>query len=322
MPSFRQLLSCRVSQPMRATLLRCLIVLTALLVVPATTARAADSRPVAGLQIMTPPLALPGLQRARTLRVLLPADYATADRRYPVIYMHDGQNLFDAATAYAGEWGVDETLADLAKETGFAAIVVGIDHGGSRRINELSPWPHAEFGAGDGDRYLDDLVFRIKPFIDANYRTRVEAASTMIAGSSLGGLASLYAIHRRPEVFGKALVFSPSLWISEQAYMHVGNSRLPAEAKIYLYMGAAEDAEGKALADVQRLHELLSQALPSPDQATLSVTEGAGHNEAAWRAELPRALRWGFGLGAAAVQPAAARPATTSSSLPSVGSGI
>lgn len=268
-----------------------------LLLALATPVPAAESAPVAGLQILTPPLALSGLQRARTLRVLLPADYAASVRSYPVIYMHDGQNLFDAATAYAGEWGVDETLAELARDKGFAAIVVGIDHGGSRRISELSPWPNPNTGAGDGDRYLDDLVARIKPFIDANYRTRPEPASTMIAGSSLGGLASLYAIHRRPEVFGMALVFSPSLWISEQAFMHVGNSRLPAQARIYLYLGTAEDPEGKALADVERLHVLLRQRLPSAEQVTLSVVEGAGHSEPAWRAELPRALRWAFGLG-------------------------
>lgn len=281
---------------MQAWVTCCLTLLLTLLAVSAPAARAAGSQPLAGLQILTPPLALPGLQRARTLRVLLPADYSASTRRYPVIYMHDAQNLFDARTAYAGEWGVDEVLAELSAKHEFAAIVVGIDHGGTRRINELSPWPHADFGTGDGDRYLNDLVFHIKPFIDANYRTRSEPASTMIAGSSLGGLASLYAIHRRPEVFGKALVFSPSLWISEQAFMHVGNQRLPAQSRIYLYMGAAETAEGKALADVQRLYELLRRQLPNANQVTLSVVDGAGHNEPAWRAELPRALRWAFGL--------------------------
>ncbi|MGQ0802210.1 MAG: alpha/beta hydrolase [Pseudomarimonas sp.] len=280
---------------MRATIISCLILSATLVVVPVTAVPAAESEPVAGLQIMTPPLALPGLKRARTLRILLPADYQASDRRYPVIYMHDGQNLFDARTAYAGEWGVDETLAALTAESGFAAIVVGIDHGGPRRINELSPWPNADFGAGDGDLYLDDLVSRIKPFIDANYRTRIEPASTMMAGSSLGCLASLYAIHRRPEVFGKALVFSPSLWISEQVYMHVANVRLPAAARIYLYVGGAEDADGKALADL-RMHELLRRRLPSAEQVTFSMVDNAGHNEAAWRAELPRALRWAFAL--------------------------
>jgi predicted alpha/beta superfamily hydrolase len=291
---------------MHTVLLTCLTLLSSLLLMFPAPACAAERASVPGLRILTPPLHLPGLQRARTLRVLLPADYATSDRRYPVIYMHDGQNLFDAATAYAGEWGVDETLADLARQQGFAAIVVGIDHGGPRRINELSAWPNPDTGAGDGDLYLDDMVSRIKPFIDANYRTQTQPASTMIAGSSLGGLASLYAIHRRPDVFGKALVFSPSLWVSEQAFMHVGNTRLPASARIYLYMGAAEDSQGKALADVERLHDLLRQRLPAADQVTLSVVDGAGHNEPAWRAELPRALIWAFGLGEAA---AAAAPA-------------
>lgn len=282
---------------MHACLPSSLSVLLALLLVPVAPAGAAEAASVARLQVMTPPLALPGLQRARTLRVLLPAGYSASERRYPVIYMHDGQNLFEAATAYAGEWGVDETLAELAVKHGFAAIVVGIDHGGQRRINELSAWPHPDFGAGDGDRYLSDLAVRIKPFIDANYRTQPQPATTMIAGSSLGGLASLYAIHRRPDVFGRALVFSPSLWISEQTFMHASNSRLPPQVRIYLYLGAAEDPQGNALADVARLHTLLRGQLPTADQVTLSVVDGAGHNEPAWRAELPRALRWAFELG-------------------------
>ncbi len=281
---------------MRALLLTLLAVLVALPIVTGRVCARPQGTPATGLQIYTPPLDMPGLRRARTLRVLLPPDYGSEHRRYPVIYMHDGQNLFDAATSYAGEWGVDESLQALAKQHGFSAIVVGIDHGGPRRINELSPWPHTEFGAGDGDRYLADLVQRIKPFIDANYRTQPQAAATMIAGSSLGGLASLYAIHRRPDVFGRALVFSPSLWISEQAYMHAERSRLPRDARIYLYIGAAEDRDGTAVANVERLHALLQRRLPAASQVTLRIVDGADHNEAAWRAELPRALRWAFGL--------------------------
>lgn len=257
---------------------------------------AADKPSTAGksVTVFTPPLRLPGLQSARTLRLYLPPGYASdTARRYPVIYMHDGQNLFDDATAYAGEWGVDETLDALAHEAGFAAIVVGIDNGGERRIGELNAWPHPEHGSGDNDRYLDDLVRAIKPFVDANWRTRPQREHTAIVGSSLGGLASHYAIHRRPEVFSKAGVFSPSYWIAPQAFMHTANVTLPGDARIYLTMGGKEGDD--ALQDVQRMLGLL-RAQGMGERATLSVEPEFEHNEKAWRAEFPRAVRFLFGL--------------------------
>jgi predicted alpha/beta superfamily hydrolase len=273
----------------------------------ASGAQAEEKASTAGptVRVMTPPLLLPGLQRARTLRVYLPPDYATSDRRYPVIYLHDGQNVFDAATSYAGEWGVDETLDALARDDGFAAIAVAIDHGGERRINELSAWPHHELGAGDGDLYLDDLVYRIKPFIDANYRTQPQREATAIVGSSLGGLASHYAIHRHPEVFGKAAVFSPSYWVSAQVYIHTRNVELPDDAKVYLHMGGAEGEQ--ALADVTRMHEQMRAEGLDERQLTLHIADAAEHNEKAWREEFPRAVRWLFETDepAATIKPAA-----------------
>lgn len=261
-------------------------------------AAAADKPSTAGqtVTVFTPPLRLPGLQRARTLRLYLPPSYGTdTARRYPVIYMHDGQNLFDDATAYAGEWGVDESLDTLARETGFEAIVVGIDNGGERRIGELSAWPHPEHGAGDNDLYLSDLVRVIKPFVDANWRTQPQREHTAIAGSSLGGLASHYAIHRRPDVFSKAGVFSPSYWLSPQVYMHTGNVALPGDARIYLTMGGKEGEE--AVDDVERMLALL-RAAGLDERATLSLEPESEHNEKAWRAEFPRAVRFLFGLPA------------------------
>jgi len=253
------------------------------------------SAPAAGrLDIVVPMLQLPGFDRPATLRILLPPGHADGARRYPVIYLFDGQNLFDAATAYAGEWGVDETLDALREAHGFEAIVVGIDHGGARRINELSAWPNPDFGAGRFELVLSDLVGRIKPWVDANYRTDPARAATAIGGSSLGGLAALYAIHRCPEVFSRALVFSPSLWVSAQAFMHVGNVTLPADARLYLSMGTAESDQG--VADVERLRQLF-EARPQGAAARLSVVEGAAHNEQAWREELPKALVWLFALG-------------------------
>ena len=256
---------------------------------------AADTASTAGktVTVFTPPLRLPGLQRARTLRLYLPPDYAASvDRRYPVIYMHDGQNLFDDATAYAGEWGVDEALDALARE-GFSAIVVGIDNGGENRIRELSAWPNPESGAGDNDLYTDDLVRVIKPFVDANWRTRAGRADTAIIGSSLGGLASHYALHRRPDVFSKAGVFSPSYWIAPAVYAHTANVALPADARIYLTMGGREGEQ--ALEDVRRMHALLLER-GLDGRVALSVQPDGEHNEKTWRGEFPAAVRFLFGL--------------------------
>lgn len=256
---------------------------------------AADKPSTAGksITVFTPPLRLPGLQRPRTLRIYLPPSYASdAARRYPVIYLHDGQNLFDDATSFIGEWGVDESLGVLAQDTGFQAIAVGIDNGGEQRARELSPWPNADFGAGDNDRYLSDLVRVIKPFVDANFRTRPQREHTAIVGSSLGGLASHYAILRRPDVFSKAGVFSPSYWVSEQAYMQARNVALPGDARIYLTAGGKE---GDTAPDAQRMLEVLRERGIGA-RARLSVEPAFKHNEAAWRVEFPRAVRFLFAL--------------------------
>src|ERR1700750_628974 len=123
---------------------------------PATPPRASTAAP--GVHVLAP-LAMPGLGRDRTLRLYLPPSYASApDRRYPVIYMHDGQNLFDDATSYAGEWNVDETLDAFARTRGFEAIVVGIDNGGEERLHELSPWTNPKYGPAQGQLYMAFVV--------------------------------------------------------------------------------------------------------------------------------------------------------------------
>ena len=239
------------------------------------------------------PLPMPGLDRSRTLRVYLPPSYATSDRRYPVIYMHDGQNLFDAATSYAGEWGVDESMDALARTHGFEAIVVGIDNGGDKRMNELSAWPHAEFGAAEGAQYLAFVVEVVKPHIDQHYRTDPARHLTAIMGSSMGGLASHYAMHARPDVFALAGVLSPSYWAAPQLYDEAQAKLLPADARMYVYAGGKEGAQ---MTDgAKRMHAQLSASSPAHN-LTLHIEDAADHNEAAWRAEFPRVVTWLYGL--------------------------
>ena len=122
--------------------------------------------------------------------VYLPPNYDQSSKKYPVIYMHDGQNLFDNATSYIGEWEVDETLNELFNKTGKGFIVVGIENGGEERINEYTPWKNEKYGGGKGEIYIDFLVNTLKPYIDVTYRTKPQQKHTGLIGSSLGGLIS------------------------------------------------------------------------------------------------------------------------------------
>jgi len=256
-------------------------------------ARAAEA-PVSSAQpnvSVLGPLAMPGLARERLVRLYLPPSYATEPaRRYPVVYMHDGQNLFDAATAYAGEWGVDETLNELARSEGIEAIVVGIDNGGERRMNELSPYPHPRVGVAEGVQYLSFVVDVLKPLIDQRYRSLPGREHTAIMGSSMGGLISHIAIQRYPEVFSKAGLFSPSYWLAPALFEDAAARALAPDARLYLYVGGRE---GGMVADARRMHETLLRLNP-PQALTLHVAPEAEHNEPAWRAEFGRALRWLF----------------------------
>ena len=246
------------------------------------------------VQVLAERLAMPGLNRERGLRLYLPPSYAAApDRRYPVVYLHDAQNLFDDATAFAGEWGVDETLDALARSTGFEAIVVGIDHGDALRTQEMLPTPHPpRFPIAEGDAYVDFIVRTVKPWIDARYRTRSDAASTAIGGASIAAVISQHALLRHPGVFGKALLFSPAYWVAPSLYDAAARQPLPRSTRVVLYAGTQED-DGEMLPLTERMHALLAR---QDSTTTLHTAPGARHNEAAWRAAFEPALRWLFGL--------------------------
>lgn len=246
-----------------------------------------------GVQVLASPFTLPGLGRARTVRLYLPPGYAQqGDRRYPVVYMHDGQNLFDDATSYSGEWGVDETLDALAREGRLEAIVVGVDHGGEHRMTELNPFDHPRFGRGEGEAYIGFIAEVLKPWVDAHYRTLPGPAHTAVIGSSMGGLISDYAIRRHPGVFGRAGVLSPAYWTAPAFEDFARAHPLPAGARVAYTMGGGEGAG--MLADVQRLHALAATQRPEPGAVTLRVVPGAPHHESAWRAELPQLLAFLF----------------------------
>ena len=255
------------------------------------------------VQILAP-MAMPGLDRQRTLRIYVPPSYLTSQRRYPVLYMHDGQNLFDAATSYVGEWGVDESLDDLARTHGLEVIVVGIDHGQDKRLSELSPWAHPKYGSAEGQQYMDFVVQTVKPWVDQHYRTMSDRLNTAILGSSLGGLLSHYAVHQYPHIFGMAGLFSPSYWFSEEVYKMTKELPVPQDTRLYFLVG---DKEGTGtVANVHRM-AALERSVGHPKANLQTVVSPLGeHNEAFWRAGFPDAVLWLF----------AASPSTSSALKP------
>lgn len=246
----------------------------------------------ANVHILAEKLNIPGLQRQRQLRVYLPPSYASSNKTYPVLYMHDAQNLFDDATSFAGEWGVDETLNKLAAAGKLELIVVGIDNGEDKRMNELNPWPNLEFSPPEGKQYAEFIVNVVKPYIDQHYRSKPERANTAIMGSSMGGLISHYAINQFPEVFSKAGIYSPSYWISNQAIEFIAKRPLPKDAR--LYIAAGEKEGGTQASDAQRSYEALLKTEHPRDNLSFKIVKGAEHNEQFWRSDFEQAVLWLF----------------------------
>jgi len=244
--------------------------------------------------------AVPQLGMTRTLRILLPPGYETSGRRYPVLYMHDAQNLFDAVTSFAGEWEVDETLARLsASGTLPPMIVVGIDHGGKERLAEYSPYRDERIPTAKGDAYADFLVKTLKPWVDRTYRTKPEADHTALAGSSLGGLISLHTVLRHPGVFGKAACFSSSFWVGERRMLKEAAAAKPDPAlRLYLDIGDRESGSPadsrQAVQDTLDVAETLRARGLGADRLRAVVAPGARHQEPAWAARFPAALQWLF----------------------------
>lgn len=235
---------------------------------------------------------IPQLNTHRKIWIYLPADYTTTNKRYPVIYMQDAQNLFDEATSFSQEWGVDETLDQQAAAGGEECIVIGIENSGTQRLNEYSPWRNAKYGGGLGEAYAAFLAETLKPFVDRHYRTKQQAKYTTVAGSSMGGLISLYTGLRYPEKFGNMGVFSPSLWFAKDdlKFFVNKNQRKLRNSRIYMVAGKNESQEMQSdIEDVTTL--LLRKGVRSKNLKT-KIDEDGKHNELYWRREFPAAAAW------------------------------
>jgi alpha-glucosidase len=229
----------------------------------------------------------PQLKTSKKIWVYLPKDYAKQTRNYPVIYMHDAQNLFDAKTSYAGEWKVDETLDSLKMNV----IVIGIEHGNEKRLEELTPFKHDKHGGGNADAYLDFIVTTLKPHVDKTYRTKTKAKHTTIFGSSLGGLVSYYAVLMYPEIFGKAGVFSPSFWYTNDIYALTEKTE-KINAKLYFLCGDRESED--MVSDFTKMTTLVEKRICKKSNLKQIIIRGGKHNEKLWRENFGNAVRWMF----------------------------
>lgn len=226
----------------------------------------------------------------RTVRVLLPTDYLTTARRYPVIYALDGQNLFEAKTAFGGRhWKVPESMSKLPKK--LQAIVVGIDNAGAGRIAEYAPFRRGRQGGG-GEAHLHFIMGQVKPFMDATYRTLPQKATTAIVGSSLGGLLALYAGLRFGEVFGRVGALSPSLWFNPQV-LQLAENPIAEPPKIYVVGSRTEAHHMEAI--LQKTYWALRKGGFPDERMRVAVRERGKHNEAFWGREFPKLHRWLFG---------------------------
>lgn len=220
----------------------------------------------------------------RDVLVYLPPSYASGVHRYPVLYMQDGQNLLDAATSFNGQdWRVDETMERLA-EDGYQAIIVGIYHGGERRVAEYNPFPGRM--SAKGDEYVAFLCDQLKPFIDSQFRTLPEHDATGILGSSMGALISLYAFFSRPDVFGLCGAMSPSLFVNHSAILKYVRQAPFNLGKIYLDNGTREPS-------ARQIYQVLLEKGYRLRTDLKYVTErGGSHTESAWARRLPGAIRF------------------------------
>ena len=231
----------------------------------------------------------PELDNRRNVLVYLPPSYRRSRRSYPVLYMHDGQNLFDPATSFAGEWGVGRIL-DAAARRGLEAIVVGVPNMGAERLDEYSPFHDpAAGGGGRGEAYAGFVGGTLKALVDQRFRTRRSPEQTGIAGSSMGGLISLYALFRHPETFGAAGVLSPSLWFAGGAIFSEIERAPSVPGRIYLDVGTQEGTEH--VANTRRMRDLLlAKGYRSGRDLRWLESRCGRHDERSWGRRFARAL--------------------------------
>jgi predicted alpha/beta superfamily hydrolase len=269
---------------------------------------AGNSTAAANVSILNEDFFIPQLNRFRRIWLYLPPDYATAaSKSYPVLYMHDGQNLFDDNTSFSGEWEVDETLNTLHAAGDYGCIVVGIDNGGQYRLDEYSPWVNPQYGGGQGEAYIEFIVNTLKPHIDANYRTLPGRNSTGIMGSSMGGLISMYGFSEHQDVFSRVGVFSPAFWFADnEPADHVATHPKEGPARVYFLAGGQEPNYVET--DMDAVVAAMTTAGFTTAEKRKKVPANGQHSEWFWAQEFGEAYEWLFADAVSSTYAATTRP--------------
>jgi predicted alpha/beta superfamily hydrolase len=260
----------------------------------------AESTATPNVTLFSDDMRIPQLNRNRRIWVYLPPDYGKTNKRYPVIYMQDGQNVFDKATSFAGEWGVDETLNRLATQGDAGAIVIAINNGGRTRDEEFHPINPDNGRPGQADAYLSFIVNTLKPLVDSAFQTKPDRLNTAIIGASSGGTISLYGALKYPDVFGKAALFSTPLWLAPRfdALVPTANAHRPG-TKLWFTCGATEKTgqgpAGMFAKDQPALIDALAAAgFSRTTQLNATIDPVGQHGEAFWGRTFEGAYKWLF----------------------------
>jgi enterochelin esterase-like enzyme len=242
----------------------------------------------------------------RLLRVWVPPEYdlpENAGQRYPVFYLNDGQNLFEQTTSFTGvDWQVDETADRLIRAREIPPVIfVGIDNARTERLREYLPYRSLNpvILRPQGTRYPQFLIEEVLPFISQHYRTAKGPENTLLGGSSLGGLISLYVVMAAPGVFGRVLLESPSLWVGNRQALRDSRKVRGWPDKIFLAIGTnevgREEKDRQTVANVRELERILRRSGLDHHRLRVEIAEGGTHSEGAWAARFPGALQFLLG---------------------------
>ncbi len=235
---------------------------------------------------------IPQLNKKRKIWALLPHDYDQTNERYPVMYLQDAQNLFNEKAKF-GNWEIDKKLAVMAEYNIGKIIIIAIEHAEKDRIKEYNVGKTV-LGLGQGKQYIRFVTDTLKPFVDSNFKTKPDREHTGIGGSSMGGLVSIFSGLMYPEVYGKLMIFSPSLWVVPKLNIPADYDHGYEDTKIYLYAGGDESAT--MIEHVKRFKKnmIKSEFVADKMKINLSINMEGKHNESYWSDEFPKAIEWLF----------------------------
>lgn len=246
------------------------------------------------VEIISEQFFIPQLNRTRKIWALLPYNYHKTEKSYPVLYLHDAQNLFNEGSAF-GNWEIDQKMSILAEYGRGDVIIIAIENGSEDRIKEYVLDYDSITENAEGKKYIRFLADTLKPYVDSVYRTKSDREFTGIGGSSLGGLISIYSGFLYPEVYSKLMIFSPSLWINPENNFPQMNFKNPYDIKVYLYGGEMEGSQmTERIESFEKTMEGWEDSHSLQFEFKISINHEGKHQEFFWSQEFPRAVEWLF----------------------------